>query len=128
MNRFAHRLFAAPGLGLFILLQGCGGGNDAPPQDVAVAAASGARVEGCVIDEYSVPSDSVPVRVLAADGRTLAHTTSGPEGVFVVDVYTGQPAAVAVDLSDGEQLQIEATQRYQVVDTCLVAPKGSSVQ
>jgi hypothetical protein len=106
------------GLALSMLLQGCGGGGSDP---APVASVASVRLEGCVVDQFFVPNQGVPVRVLSADGRTLAYTTSGRMGEFTVQLPAGVPTAVAVDRADGEWMPTPALDRDRVVESCLIA-------
>lgn len=109
----------ASGLALSLLLQGCGGGGGAEPKAVAVAAS--VRVDGCVVDQHYVPNEGVPVRVLSADGSTLAYATSGRMGEFSVQVPAGMSTAITVDHTDGDWMPSPALDRNRVVETCLIA-------
>lgn len=105
---------------LCLALHGCGGGV-AEPTALALASPAQLRLEGCVVDTTYVPAEGVPVRVLAPDGRTLAHTTSGRRGDFIVPLPAGVPATLAVDRPDGDRLATPALDRDDVMGSCLVA-------
>lgn len=129
MSHVVTRLLAAQGLVLSVLLQACGGGSETPlPPLAAQVAPTSVRLEGCVVDQYYVPNEGVPVRVKAADGRTLAVATSGRMGEFVVHVPAGQQAAITVDQGTGEPLATPALDRDRVVDACLVVRNEAAVQ
>ncbi len=122
MSHTAQRLVVLTTLGLSALLQACGGGSEiAAPIEAPMATSANVRLEGCVVDQYYVPNEGVPVRVLTGDGRTLAWTRSGRMGEFVVQVPAGTRASLAVDRVDGERLSTPALDRDRVVDNCLVA-------
>lgn len=116
---FSNHPFLPVGVALSMLLQGCGGGGVADPAPVASVAS--VRLEGCVVDQFFVPNEGVPVRVLSADGSTLAYATSGRMGEFTVHLPAGVPAAVVVDRADGEWMPTPALHRDRVVESCLVA-------
>lgn len=121
MSRSSNPLFFAAGLALSpLLLTGCGGASD-EPASTQVASAASVRIEGCVVDQYYVPNEGVPVRVTSADGRVLANARSGRMGEFVVQVPAGAAASMAVDRAEGDQMQTPALDRDRVVDACLVA-------
>lgn len=124
MSRFVKHLLCVSGLAVSILLEGCGGSTIDAPETQAASV----RIEGCVVDQFYVPNEGVPVRVLSADGRTLTHAMSGRMGEFVVDVPPGAATILMVDLVDGERLQAPALDRDRVIDSCLVARNEASAQ
>lgn len=117
MSRYSKLIRCVPGSILAVLLSACGGAGD----DSAVVTKASVRIEGCVVDQYYVPNEGVPVRVVAADGRVLAKARSGKMGEFSVQVPAGESTGMSVDRTDGDWLPVPVANRDQVVDSCLVA-------
>lgn len=138
-NTSILRVVALSSLGLAVLLQGCGGSEAVATDAVAAinphsstVAAAGTvpdrvTLEGCVVDQYYVPSEGVPISVRTADGRALAQARSGRMGEFTVQVPAGTTASVAVDRTEGDRLPLPLIDRDQVVETCLVARNEPAV-
>lgn len=99
------------------LLTGCGGGAVEEP----VAATAHVRLDACVVDQHYVPHEGVPVRVVSADGRLLAHAQSGRMGEFSLQLPARTAVALVVDRDGGEWMQVPAQARDGVTESCLVA-------
>ena len=114
-------------------LAACGGGTDnsVPPTSqtqhaqaaltTPTAPATTVAFEGCVLDQYFVPHEGVPVRVLSADGRLLANARSGKLGAFSVRLPAEAAVVLQVDAEGGESLPARTQGQDQVFATCLVA-------
>ena len=93
-------------------------------QTLQAAPATTVEVEGCVLDQYFIPNEGVPVRVLSADGRLLAHARSGKLGAFSVRLPADAAVVLQVDADGGESLPARTRGQNQVFATCLVARAG----
>jgi hypothetical protein len=107
----------------------CGGGSDAGPaplQAKALASSGSGAVlfEGCVVDEFFLPHEGVPVRVLAADGRLLGNARSGRSGEFQLRLPAGARVELQVDAAGGESMTVQTPDRDRRFATCLQARAG----
>jgi hypothetical protein len=118
---------AAAGVLCAVLLAACGGSEEA----VAIALTGGEAVigpgtaasvqlEGCVVDELSLPRAFSPVRVHSADGRLVGDTTSDAMGLFRLEVPARHTLTVGLAEVDDETLVVSTGAEDFSIGACLL--------
>jgi hypothetical protein len=106
-------------------LSACGGGDPATAASVppaqAITQERFVRLEGCVVDQYFIQRERVPVRARDSGGRVLGTASSGQRGEVVFTVPAGMDVRLEVDAEAGEALRVPALHRETIVETCLMA-------
>jgi hypothetical protein len=100
---------------LTALTTGCGGGGaaddpaaqgEASPQAAEATAAAPAevRLEGCLVDNQSLPAPAGAVQARTADGRLVGSAYSNADGLFVLRVPAR--ASIALDTLQGSRGEV----------------------
>lgn len=114
---------------LVAALSACGGGGEMESGSSAERAQAGSQPRtvqftGCVVDQYFVPNEGVPVRALGDDGRLLGTARSGRDGEFQLRLPADARVAVQVEAADGESMAVRTNRADEQVPRCLVARAG----
>jgi hypothetical protein len=119
-------------LALGIGVAACGGGGQetfagastststAQRTDVAAAAVSWVRVQGCVVDRFHVPTTGTPVRALGADGRLLGNASSDGQGRFTLKVQPQHLVTLAIDRPEGDAQSTALGSQDVTTTACLL--------
>ncbi len=116
--RAPRRCFAAS-LAIAVALlamAACGGGTAEQAAPVKTL-----QVDGCVVDQYFIPSEGVAVRAVGADGRVLGRSLSDSKGTFSMHIAPRQAAALVLEREEVERMALPETDRDVQLGNCLVA-------
>jgi hypothetical protein len=124
VHRLRPTLVALVAAGLVVA--GSGGrarAASAPPAAAPAPMATLVRIEGCVLDAADRPA-ALPVRAIAADGRLLARTQAGRDGVFRLRVPARATVRLIAMTPRSEPLTLLTGSADLTVMACLRAPRA----
>ena len=125
MNRSRQTpVLALAAISASLFVAGCGGGNDAAAQPLALPiqntqAALSVQLEGCVVTADSMAARDTPVQVRTADGRMVGTAFTDDRGVFVVTVPARSGIVLATAMGGSGEFALNTGNGSLSVAACL---------